>query len=683
MNSQLFSVSKIFTERLFRIPDYQRGYAWTERQLKDFWNDLDQLEDGHNHYTGVLTLEEVPRRVIDTWIEDQWIVHSKGYSPFYVVDGQQRLTTTIILIQVITECIPADERLNYTSPTEIKKKFIFDSKDEGGISRSYIFGYEKDNPSYEYLKTRIFSEPSDNSFRIEETIYTHNLNNAKRFFLERLRSLSIQEIERIYKKLTQNFLFNVYTIQDEIDVFVTFETMNNRGIALSHLELLKNRLIYLSTKFNVEKYEKDKLRHSINESWKVVYHYLGKNKLKPLDDDVFLYNHFLLYFGHTLANELLRRAPRRGIIRQQDVYKDYLLENVFTPKNIVIKTKEHETSLENGKLDILDIYKYVNNLKNSVELWYQLLNPGDSPFTDEENVWLHRLNRLDILYCAPLVMVFFQKEQSPEQRIHLLQALERLLFLDLLSGRVYMARRGDTLIRVARTLSSGRTTTDKVMNDVNAEVETIKNNTDIIEALLRDIKNRSFYGWNGIRYFLYEYEMHLQEQSKTSREKINWEEYRKEEISDHSTVEHIYPQTPRRLCWTEKFKHYSEKERTALRHSLGNLVPLSRAKNSSFHNDCFNDKKVNRRNTVGYAYGSYSEIEVSQYPDWTAKEILQRGLKLLNFMETRWGLVLGDSNDKIKLLNLEFVPVKEGLDLTQLAVPPRARRKSYIMKEEK
>lgn len=55
MDNQLQSISKIFTEKLFRIPDYQRGYAWTEKQLKDFWNDIIQLEESKNHYVGVLT----------------------------------------------------------------------------------------------------------------------------------------------------------------------------------------------------------------------------------------------------------------------------------------------------------------------------------------------------------------------------------------------------------------------------------------------------------------------------------------------------------------------------------------------------------------------------------------------------------------------------------------------------
>ncbi len=45
MKTQLMSISKIFTERLLRIPDYQRGFAWTEKELRDFWNDLTQLEN--------------------------------------------------------------------------------------------------------------------------------------------------------------------------------------------------------------------------------------------------------------------------------------------------------------------------------------------------------------------------------------------------------------------------------------------------------------------------------------------------------------------------------------------------------------------------------------------------------------------------------------------------------------
>lgn len=145
MKTELFSISKIFTERLLRIPDYQRGYAWTEKQLKDYWNDIDQLKIGDNHYFGVLTLEDVGEKIYKKWQDDCWIIESKNYEPYYIVDGQQRITTTIILIQAILEYIGDGKTLNYTSAEDIRKKFIFESKDNG-ISRSYLFGYEVDNP---------------------------------------------------------------------------------------------------------------------------------------------------------------------------------------------------------------------------------------------------------------------------------------------------------------------------------------------------------------------------------------------------------------------------------------------------------------------------------------------------------------------------------------------------------
>ena len=45
------SLDSLFKEKIFRIPDYQRGYAWQHEQLKDFWEDL---VDDLSHYTGVL-----------------------------------------------------------------------------------------------------------------------------------------------------------------------------------------------------------------------------------------------------------------------------------------------------------------------------------------------------------------------------------------------------------------------------------------------------------------------------------------------------------------------------------------------------------------------------------------------------------------------------------------------------
>ena len=129
---------------------------------------------------------------------------------------------------------------------------------------------------------------------------------AKDFFTKKLANLSKEDKEIIFDKVVNRLKFNYYEIDDSLDVYVTFETMNNRGKKLSCLELLKNRLIYLSTLLSVDDEIKNRLRKDINETWKTIYEYLGKNKDKPLDDDKFLFNHWIMYLSL-----LHRSAPTR------------------------------------------------------------------------------------------------------------------------------------------------------------------------------------------------------------------------------------------------------------------------------------------------------------------------------------------------------------------------------------
>ncbi len=666
MDSSLQSLSKIFTEKLFRIPDYQRGYAWTEKQLKDFWNDLIQLEKGKNHYIGVLTVEKVNKTFYEKWEDDVWIIESKSFEPLYVVDGQQRLTTSLILIQSITEFIPDGEKLSFDSIDEIRKKFIFNSKDNG-ISRSYIFGYEKDNPSYDYLKCKIFDEDLEEFSSQHETVYTNNLESAKKFFTNELSKLKIEEIEVIYKKLTQNFLFNSYTISSDIDVFVAFESMNNRGKPLSYLELLKNRLIYLSTKFNVSDSEKNKLRKRVNECWKSIYHNLGRNKLEPLADDVFLQNHFLIYFSRKIY-EKEKKEFKDTISYQRYItlrrnrdrldYPTFLLETHFITKNLNNKTTDYNVTIN-------DIYKYVNSLQKSVESWYKIFNPKLSKgFTKEETYWLEKINRRGIRSVAPLIMVFFAKEKKEKKRIQLLKAIEKYLFaVSVLTYRDHYLLHNSDFLELATDMIDYGKSSDVVISIIVENNNKIYNSTENKKSIIKTFKSNGFYDWDGVRYFMYEYDLSLFETSKTKRVKLDWKSFVN---SDYRTVEHIYPQNARKKCWIEPFKKYTSKEKSIIRHSLGNLLPLSQPKNSSFQNNCFIDKVGNEKNTIGYRYGCYSENEITELEVWGAIQILERGLKLLSFMENRWGIHIGDVKAKIKFLSLDFVLVKEKIKMSEL-----------------
>lgn len=117
MGNELQPLSLLFQNRLFRIPDYQRGYAWQQPQLVDFWEDINNLQSDKYHYTGLLSLKNLKPKDIKSWGEDCWMVQ-KGFKPCHIVDGQQRLTTFVILLN---EVITFSRTLLKTQVKPIKK----------------------------------------------------------------------------------------------------------------------------------------------------------------------------------------------------------------------------------------------------------------------------------------------------------------------------------------------------------------------------------------------------------------------------------------------------------------------------------------------------------------------------------------------------------------------------------
>ena len=138
--------------------------------------------------------------------------------------------------------------------------------------------------------------------------------------------------------------------------------------------------------------------------------------------------------------------------------------------------------------------------------------------------------------------------------------------------------------------------------------------------------------------------------------KLNWADFTSSK-PDFVTIEHIYPFTPVAGEWPA-FDVRSTSERALLRNSLGNLLALSQSRNSKFSNRAFGVKKQDADGVKGYFNGSYSEIAVAQYADWTPDAILQRGIAMIDFLEARWKVSLGSHAEKLKFLNLEFLEPK-------------------------
>ncbi len=686
MANELQSLSQLFQNRLFRIPDYQRGYAWLQQQLVDFWDDLVNLQPDRYHYTGLLSLKPLSKKETVNWNDDLWLVDN-GYKPCHIVDGQQRITTLIILLNEIIKFVTGlDENKNktdkeitlgYETTEEIVSKYICRKRPPNRVVTTYIFGYETDNPSSEYMKYKVFEEPYSGA--VNETYYTKNLKFAKNFFAENIKKLygesgadRLEMINTLYKKLTQRLMFNLHEIDDDYDVFVAFETMNNRGKKLTNLELLKNRLIYLTTLYDNNVFdEKDKsaLRKKINDAWKEVYYQLGRNKSVPLSDDDFLRAHWIIYFrysrkrGDDYIKFLLSKFSSKGIFKKTPILMETEAEAIISEDVIdtddtdPAEAKDQET-IEDSELQPKEIEEYVNSLKDMAKYWYDSYFPFESSdLTPEEQKRVDRLNRIGIGHFRPLVTaVINRRDISVGSRVKIFDAIERFIFVIFRLGNYNASYGSSDYYRAARQLYAKKKDIDKLSKEIydrtTNEIDyASKNFVTRIEKFFST--GKGYYDWNGLRYFFYEYEAELAKKNNIDRF-CTWAIFTKSE-KDKISIEHILPQTPVKYYWRNMFRQFNDSEVKMLSGALGNLLPLSQSVNSALQNDSFEDKKHSKTTgRRGYENGSHSEIEVSKLTDWSAFEIYNRTEKLLVFMQERWDLQFDDEQSE-KLIGLSFV----------------------------
>lgn len=687
---ELLSLEDVFTKRIFRIPDYQRGYAWEEEQLIQFLEDLMNLpKTDAKHYTGLISIKKLQQNdeksVESKWNDEEWLIRKRGYHIYHIVDGQQRLTTCIILINEIAKFIRNLEQnkqkdlrdivISETRLSEIIEKYLVITKPNSEEQiKTYLFGYEADNPSYEYFKYKILQE--ENKERIIETFYTRNLENAKQFFRNAINNMYEEEntqkenktykkIEELFTKLTQSLQFNLYDIEDDFNTYMAFETMNNRGKKLSNLELLKNRIMYLTTLFGKPKDEENKVIQKINDTWKTIYEYLGKNKQHPLNDDEFLQVHWMIYFGYSRnKNQSYDKALLNKIFTQKRIYKTYEQQKNEPIEEINLEEEDTEEIIEENeteKLTIKEMVQYVESLEKIIPFWYKLHFPQEEK-QEEIKQYLIKLNRLGWSSFKPLtVVVLSKKEISLKDKKEYLKLIERYIFIyyrfagnqsNSLSSKHY--KMAKELYDNKRDIKSILEQLEKVDNLKQINILPINGVVANLERKFRD--GDGYYGWQSVRYVLYEYELNLM--NDQANQKIYPENlFRKLKKNDQVSVEHIYPQTDSDPYWQENFNAYSKEEKTYLTGTLGNLLPLSQSINSSLQNDSFENKK--NREPRGYKNGSHSEMEVAKEEDWTAQEILNRGLKILEFMEKRWNFCFRNIRDKYKVLFLEFLYEQE------------------------
>lgn len=642
MGNQLISLSKLFNQNIFRIPDYQRGYAWTKKEYVEFWNDIIGMSNDHPYYMGVLTIDKIPKKVLNdsTWNNNKWLTHGLGYNAFYIVDGQQRLTSLIILLSIIIKKVENSGKsgINFLNIENIKNKYIAVFKDKTSYYTE-LFNYDSENSSSLFFTKNVLGLKIFDNDSIKMNKYNQNLLDARDYFTSKLNLLSNDEIESLFTKITTKVVFNQYQISHDIDVFITFETMNNRGKNLSTLELLKNRLIYLSTLFKDDAQKQINMRSEVNNCWKKMYDFLGKNPHQMLPDDDFLKAHTSIYF-YKEKQKYKKNNLKNGNIFIENMDREFLLNYYFTAKNI-----------KRNKITYQDITKYIMSLNDCIKNWYIINIPQDIGVNKNQDVQIRNyfmkitslsrksrsFNMFMIKNQWPIItLLYFSKVNDTKLRLSFLRHLEKYIFVSSMMIYPY----GDYDVdKIYNKMISSDDIEDfpnklKSINDKIIKSDSFKRSIDYIskESSKKGLYIESQYCGFPLQYILDEYLVSLNDKAK---QPLNFGELKKLYLGS-TTVEHIYPQKVKGTHWNNNFKEYTQSNKDKIKNSLGNLIAMDSLKNEKIGNKDFK-LKVHNGNT-GYKYGFVDEKNVSSNEKWTYKEIKDRGKQIFYFINEKWNL---------------------------------------------
>ena len=247
IETEMLPISKyLATSKILKVPEFQRSYAWSEDEVSQLWDDVvEAIENNKNEY----------------FIGP--IVVKNNKESLEVIDGQQRLTTSLILISIIRRVFRFsgdNERADW-----FRNEF-FGKQDVVTLKTSEKFFMNEENN--ETFRSFVIADSTKENIKTEQKKYLKkNSNYLLLQSILTLWELVENHIGSKNEKLLElhNFLYEkvkvlVLTVQDEADAYVIFETLNDRGKTLDTMDLLKNHLFSKSKSYLPE----------VKEKWSIV-----------------------------------------------------------------------------------------------------------------------------------------------------------------------------------------------------------------------------------------------------------------------------------------------------------------------------------------------------------------------------------------------------------------------------
>lgn len=569
-----WTLRDILEDRYFRVPDYQRGFAWGNRQLQEFWEDLCAvMQSGCRHYTGAITVEALQE---STDFESR-----KG---FYVVDGQQRLTTIAILFSTLEL---EDNPFVVGGPGEVR----------------YVFSYGGRNDDLQFLNGILSGDDSEGP----SNSHQRNLLQAREFFRAKMEGYDVDRKRQVANTLMTCLTFDFRVLGSDYNSGIVFETMNNRGKPLTLLEKLKNRLMYLVSTIpfdgeeeSREMFEDDKttLRTEIEEVWGDIYRALASNpESDPLDEDEYVAAHLSVY-----------RAPKESVysksVAESRLFKMFCSNAERYPKSERIDEDDIDAvvgATKEEKVTVDKIRKYVEDVAAFAKPWAEIHKRRHDALG--RCMLLSRKSEVKIFLATVFLHVedeltrdaIFKDAGRIIYRNTVKSIMDEVRFATLarqLHGKCQdMLRRGEReCIDADGVKASLRATLDDERCKLNADIL-----IDYFTGLMsRQQSPYGFYGWTGLKYFLF-----MQEELNAGHAMLDY---------GKMTLEHVMPQSATvdndDGWWVRQMREFtmasgfgdwndlSDNQRRECRqckrnlvNSLGNFVLLTQSENAAVSDD--------------------------------------------------------------------------------------------------
>ena len=604
MDKGLYNFGRLITSRLcLQVPEYQRHYAWDEKQWEDLWNDIYYLETGKTHYFGTIILME---KVMHEEMPGLW------FDRLEIVDGQQRIGTTLMLLREIIAQLEKSKGLSKDRIRRLKEDYL---------RYENVYKLELLGDDREFFRRYIIE--GEEPFEIR-TPSQDRLKRARQFFREKLKEvearLSPEEFKEFLIQLMRKMdtmEVMVYPIKETTEAARMFELVNDRGKILTNLEKTKSYLMYMVyLTAPIEEQERD-LR-DLNDCFGNIFKSImeiqnSRYGLDIKEDDVQRY-HFII---HATKDMLLIPPDLKYPWTRMEAAPQYMhILKAYTMRMYRADKKRC--------LDI--ILDYAKDLENA---FFALKGILQYDRNDELRNCLERIFLLGrVANFYPLLMAYWMRFKNEEDELkEILRLIEAMIFRVYAIGR----RRADAgrgrLYDLAHDIHRGLISYDELIKTLKSLVQYYEWDRRFEEHLkAKDFYYRSI--GNDIRYLLYGYESSLRkEQGERLEFTLSEILSRDKSRRPNYEIEHIWPQDPSKLGLSEE----ESKEHEEYVDKLGNLTLAAKGWNRRMSNEPF-DKKCEEYKKSRLKI----QWKLTFYKKWGRKQIEEREEKLVSFALKQW-----------------------------------------------